>query len=474
MRHAFSCALLLAALLTGSSLFAAETATPPAPGGSSAPLPKLNLKSLDGKKTDPRLCPRCGKPYEECIKIGECVKAADIPVRPFPCPVCGLMVNVPLRDMRTEDIDADLCPHPKGLIRFYSPVIMCPGCGFSAYREDFRKSQAAETAQWVKQTLQPVLHQELNALMGLKLNLPPEKLTEYFNQQESLPDIIRCTNAAAYYERTKAPDHVQATMAWQLAWAHRRAISSPMNGPHVMDTVREVNALMEKGGAGDLDLEERINMLSDMSRQKARYPILQQQMMLIMLAGYYNRAGYNRWTKVCLEDVIATATKKPDQLEKDPWLEGVEGTLEQRVDVAKQRRAAYTNAALDRMRSLLEENRFLDASLSFIVRGLQNNAFPPEETASYIYLVGEFERRRENFSRALLWLTAAQTLAGEKFRLENFAPQQIERMKTYVAALKMKPEPNALDKTDRALLGALVKRVKESAAPVPAPAQPAK
>ncbi len=428
------------------------------------PLPKLDLNSSGlRKKYDPRICPRCGKPYEECIKIGKCVKAAEIPVRPFPCPVCKFEVNIPLRDLRTEDIDEDLCPHPKGLVRFYSPIVMCPNCGFSAYRDDFRKPQTPETAAWIMEEIQPVTHKQLQELMAVKTKLDTAQLAGYFNQQENLPDIVRCTNAALYYKRINAPVPVQATVIWQLAWAHRRYLSSPLKGAGMMELVRKVNASLERAGIADMSIDERINLLSDLCRQPARFPFANRQMMLMMLSGYYSRAGLNSWAKLCLEEVITNSTKEYETLGKDPWLAGTEGTQEERLRSAKSWRAAFGYQALSRLKSLMEENRLLGVSSQLIYKGLEENLFSLKDRPAYIYLIGEFERRRENFSRALLWLSAAKSMPTSKNGIECYAPSQIEKMKTYVAALKVKPKTNDLDKTDRQLLGRLMKEIAEEA-----------
>ncbi|MBP5233672.1 MAG: DUF2225 domain-containing protein, partial [Planctomycetes bacterium] len=404
------------------------------------------------KKTHKNLCPSCGRDRSLCYaesmkakKTGQ-GKVCDVyrddyvsgAPRPVACPVCRHMVNLPQRNQRYEHTDSDLCPHPDGNVRFMSELATCPKCGYSAFRGDFFAA-AAPVRAWVQQNLQPHMAATLHQILGRETKITDAQLVELFSAQKDIPDTLRCKNAFAIYsERLRQGDKKISTgalarMAWMTAWAHRRAISEPFGEGILLEGARRVLAAIKKAEVNEDQQEEGIRLLTGLYRDKEHYDIVERQIMRLIQAGYYNRLGLNFWAEGVLRQVVAEVGKKYSDPGADPWqkvravadLKGAE--REKAIALAKN---ALTNAANVRLMCLKGELEYLGYAIDLIVKGMEKREIPALEVPTYFYLVGDFERRRENHSRALFWLQAAAQLCGSgEVRLEHCAPEQIDLMK---------------------------------------------
>ena len=128
-------AFLLLALLPAAARAGEQMPVLKGPNPAEAQLSKQMQELLQKAKTPPRVIRKDDSQelVSEDFFVGK--------TRPWNCPVCGHKVNIPLESNRYEDADADLCPHPKGKIRFMSEIVICPRCGFSAFQADFRAQQ---------------------------------------------------------------------------------------------------------------------------------------------------------------------------------------------------------------------------------------------------------------------------------------------------------------------------------------------
>lgn len=417
------------------------------------------------KKTHKNLCPACGRDrslcYAESMKAKKTGKGKVCDVyrddyvsgapRPVACPVCRHMVNLPQRNQRYENADSDLCPHPDGNVRFMSEVATCPKCGYSAFRGDFFAA-SAQVRAWVRENLEPHMAATLHQILGRETKISDEQLVDLFSAQKDIPDTLRCKNAFAIYsERHRQGDPkitagVLARMAWMTAWAHRRAISEPFGEGILLEGARRVLAAIKKAEITENQQEEGIRLLTGMYREKERFDIVERQIMRLIQAGYYNRLGLNFWAEGVLRQVVAEVGKKYSDPGADPWqkiraISGMQGA--EREKTIKLAKDALAGAANVRLMCLKGELEYLGYAVDLIVKGMEKNAIPALEIPTYFYLVGDFERRRENHSRALFWLQAAAQLCGDgEVRLEHCAPEQIDLMKRYVRDRKIAPPAN--------------------------------
>ena len=390
--------------------------------------------------------------------------------RPWNCPVCGHKVNIPLESIRYEDADADLCPHPRGKIRFMSEIVICPRCGFSAFQADFRAQQTPANIAWVKSNLQPGMQQTLRNLLGPEVKVTPEQLLEIFMDQNNIPDTLRTMNAYAYYLKRfndkdpGVPAAGLARVAWMAAWAHRREVSSPVRSGPLLEPIRRISAVLQKETQDSTDLEQNIRTLTRLYADKERFDIFELQIIRLYQAGYYSRLGLNFWARAVLEQIHQEANRQYADELNNPWLRArafVDIPPATKFQFINGARLALAKEAKTRGECLDKELMFLDYAITLIIQGLTQNQYPTEDIPTLVYLVGEFERRRENFSRGLIWLDAARQMqeAEAPMRIEGLAPVQIDLLKRYVQDRGLTPPPAPQANADWQMLQALAQKV---------------
>ncbi|MCX7935532.1 MAG: DUF2225 domain-containing protein, partial [Planctomycetota bacterium] len=392
-----------------------------------------------------------------------------IPAKTVACPVCGGAVNIPLLDMRTTDYDADLCPHPVGKVRFTAALVLCPHCGFSARRQDFTAPVAEDIKAWVRQELTDNLRRAQCQMLGPQAEFSPDRravifpggksvpLATFFEKPETLPDVVRCENALGYYTRSNADLLLRGRLAWLCAWAYRREINGPIDGPYLAQSVQRVLAAVERYQGNLLNLEDRVNLLASLYERKqgnaALFSFQDRQVIRIFLAGLYDRLGLRRWSKQTLELVVQSAERQFANDSEDPWLQETapaiadakgnikERTLAERKEEAQARRKSIAIAARVRLMQLEREAAHLQLAADLIRDALRSRRCSPAEAPSYIYLVGEFERRLENFERSRLWLETASSLATPDGKAEYLAATQLQVMADYLKRLGLSDLP---------------------------------
>lgn len=459
--------------------------------GESIGMPTLRLGK---KKTAGNVCPVCKRPrsvcYEASKKAQQTGQGEVCPVyagqvgeirsaQPCLCPICRHKVTPPKQFQHFDyhESDADMCPHPTGRVRFYSNILICPSCGFAAHQKTFQEKQSQEIRTWVLAELQPQIRNVQRAKVGLAAKNPTEaQLIAAFDKQENIPDTVRTIHAYKYYvQRGDLNEAVLARSAWTAAWACRREVSSPIYGLFVADSVHRILAEMKKLGAGEKDpLEDRIRALQRIYERKdlrtadgsLQWTHFDRMVMCMIQAGYYNRLGLNTYALQLLQRIVDDSRNKvaPD-MAQDPYFASTESSqpveLREREAIAR-RNLLYTEA-FSRIHLIHKEMEYMAYATRLIQAALVKKLYPLEEAPSYIYLVGEFERRQENLSRALLWLTYAKALIDEKtLRAEVMAPNQIELMNRYVRDRGITPEPNPTEKTDVAFLKPLLYKIAQA------------
>lgn len=455
-------------------------------GKNSDALPPLSINL--NKKSKANICPSChterSKCYEQSMEAKNNPATSKFKIcpvyqetflvgesRPYNCPICASKVNLPLRNQRYENSDADLCPHPNGNIRYMPEISTCARCGFSAFQKDFLTRQNPAIIAWVKTNLQAGMTTALHNILGREVKIDSENLIALFSLQKEIPDTMRCVNAYAIYnERMRLGDREVnaaglARMAWLTAWAHRRAISEPFGEGVLLDSARKVLSAIQKAEIAENEQEEGIRLLTELYRNTDRFDIMERQIMRIVQAGYYNRLGLNFWADGVLRQVEKELEKKYANPGSDPWqkislakdLSGAE--KEELVQLA---RKALRNAVSVRLQCLTMEQKYLAYAVNLLAEALSKNLYPAEETPTYFYLVGEFERRRENHARSLFWLQAAEQIAGTEIKLEHCAPIQIDLLKRYVRDRAITPVANPFAQKDRQLASGLALRVKQA------------
>lgn len=481
-------------LLVCGGIFAGERVLPK---GFKMPEPTLEIpkngetlpplgKAMHGKAKYANLCPSCGRDRSLCHiesmqakKTGK-GKVCDVyrddfvvgESRPAACPVCRHKVNLPKRGQQYKNSDSDLCPHPNGNVRYMTEIALCPQCGFAAFQGDFFKGTSPEIRQWVQANLQSHMGKLLHQLLGKEAKISNEQLVSLFNLQKDIPDTLRCKNAFAIYSERRRQGDARVTaaglarMAWMTAWANRRAVSEPFGEGVLLDGARHVLAAIKKADIADNEQEEGIRLLTSLYREKDRFDIMERQIMRIIQAGYYNRLGLNFWADGVLRQVLNETAKKYTNPGTDPWqkikvAQGMAGAArEKTVNLA---RASLAEAARVRRVCLQSETEYLGMAVSLITEGLEKNQFPALEIPTYCYLVGDFERRRENHSRALFWLQAAAKMCGTgEVKLEHCAPDQIDLLKRYVRDRKINPPANPRQARDQKTVIALLPAVRQA------------
>ncbi|MDR0866919.1 MAG: DUF2225 domain-containing protein [Planctomycetota bacterium] len=427
------------------------------------------------------VCPVCGR--ERSVCYAESLAAAQNPnggakacpvykdsfvvgeSRPAPCPICGLLVNLPQRNQRYENTDSDLCPHPSGNVRYMPEIVTCPRCGFSAFQRDFRAFRAKqhpEIAQWVKQNLQPSMPEILHQLLGREIKIDAQNLVALFELQKEIPDILRCGNAFLLYRerlRRGDPDVNElglARVAWLAAWANRRAISAPFGEGVLLDSARRALAAIQKSETGEL--ESAAAVIDELLADGARFDIIERQLLRLTQAGYYNRLGLNAAAQTALEQVLVELRKKHLDAASDPWqkikiADGVQGEEKEKI-IALAKKALNEEVAV-RGNCLRQEIRYLTEAAQLLTTAVEKRQAPSLDLPTYLYLVGDFERRAEQHARALLWLTAAERAADNgTVKLEHLASAQIELLKRYVRERQITPAPNPRAATDMLIINA--------------------
>ncbi len=425
--------------------------------------------------TPPQVAAHGKHKFYRLVTDQEARNLTQVRTRPWNCPVCGNRVEVPEEEFAFKDSDADLCPHPVGKVKFFTAIALCPYCGFSAYKADFMKPQSEEIKTWVASALTKPMNETLRHLFALQIKVPAADLPKYFSAPEDLPDILRCEHAFMYYAKIKADPTMQGKIAWQTAWAYRRAINGPVHGPYVMDALRKILDAVDKERGAEADLEERVNLLAGFYEQRERFGTFERQLVRLLLGGYYDRLGLTAWARTCFEQV-EKAAKKEWPADEDPWVKELTGSAAQRTEEAKLRREVLAFGASMRLEYLHKEQKCLELSSAYLRNALNDGLYPAGQMPSYIYLIGEFERRREMFARAKLWLEAAAQLQRPgAFQIEHLASQQLETMNDYLTRRGgANPEPanDPAVPADARLLAKLIPQVRAALA-APAPAAPA-
>ena len=479
--------MVLGGMLTLPSMAGENAAAPQATNA-----PTVSPSGAQRKRLHQNLCPVCGR--ERSVCHSESMKAMKNPggkeklcpiykqdfvsgeSRPVPCPVCRNIVRLPQRNQKIENTDSDLCPHPEGNVRFMSELAVCPRCGFAAYRADFFAPVKPEISDWVKTNLQPHMPATLRHILGKEAKIDDAKLVELFSAQREIPDILRCKNAFTIMtERARRGDPGVTTaglakMAWMTAWAHRRAISEAFGDGVLLEGARRVISAIQRSELAENTLEEGIRMLTGIFGDKERFDVLERQLMRIIQAGYYNRLGLNFWANGVLNQVMQEVTvKKYDNPGTDPWMQikvakGLKA--EEKEKVIKLAKDALANAADTRLACLKGELEYLGTATDLIVQGLAKNQLNANEIPTYFYLVGEFERRRENHSRALFWLQAAAQICDKdgEIKLEHCAPEQVDILKRYVFDRKLTPPSNPQAESDMKIATAAAETAKKAQA----------
>jgi len=403
--------------------------------------------------------------------------------RPGLCPVCRYKVDIPLENHKRHnlDMDADLCPHPRGgEIKFYARIPLCPRCGFAAYTEHFEKPLAPDLRAWVHEHLTPNVRQAQRQLFGLrleKLQMTDADLVGLFNQ-ETLPDVVRCENALEFYAHIQAHPSWRIRLATQCAWAYRREVCGPLHSASQMSSVRRVLNALERAGGMQQDMQERIVTLAGFYDEKQRFTYFDRQVIRLVLAGYYDRMGLTGWARTCLQQIEQSASRNC-AADTDPWLEGTQGSMNDRVTEAGRRKAEMIITAQTRLQQLEREMNYLDLSVQQTREALQQGVWQqsPDKISSFVYLVGEHERRLERFTRAKLWLeNAKRTIVAASSGPELYAPHQVAVMEDYMQRLGLKAYQNdPQTSADTAMLSGLLRTVQLARAtttPAPAPQPP--
>lgn len=494
----------LGLMLAFSGLAPAEDAAPVAPNSSTpadaqsiSPTGLPALFPASAKKLN-NLCPVCGKTRSECMALHEKAKKdpslksqecsiwqpdfATGKTRPWNCPISGWKVKMPMEGMRWTDIDTDLCPYPNGKIRYTSEITICPLSGFSAFQQDFRSPQPQEIKDWVAKNLTPGMEEALRARLGPQLKATKDQLLALFENQEEIPDTLRCTNAYQYYlKRMQDKDPAVlpsglARVAWLAAWANRREISNPIQSGPLMEGVRKISSMIKKNTLDATDLEEAVRLLTEFYNDKERFDICERQILRIAQAGYYNRLGLNYWAQVVMQQAKAEAEKKYPDAASDPWLKIKEiQTMPDaaRLDHIKGLRTSIINETNLRLNCLNQERIYLGYAAELIILALRNNEYEAQEIPSFTYMAGEFFRRQEFLSRSLLWLDATRQMLGDVARIQHLSPQQIDLLKRYVTDRKITPPAAPQAKDDWALLQKLAGKVRAAQAAKKAATTPA-
>ncbi len=450
------------------------------------PLDELPVvPKIDKSKKGPNLCPVCGRSRSECYQIYIAAQTnpklkdkvcaiykdyGEPPMRPWLCPICQHKVNIPMRDPKYDNVDADFCPHRDVGIKYVSGIVLCPNCGFSAHRHDFMKvgkEEAEKLQPWVETVLKPEVRVALRSMANLRKDkVADEDLVDLFENQADLPDTVRCKHALLYYQRRNENAGFLAWMAWETAWACRRELSKPLYAPYVSHTYGKLTKKLQSMAGKDGDVQDKIRALNQLyHRPPADYDFFDRQVIRIMQAGLYNRMGFNQWTMRALQKAKRAGESYNEQDAQDPWYLTTSSTMPEKLrrEEAALKSTMIVVESTKRLKLLETELRYLGEANKLIQAALRLKLYPVDEIPTYIYLTGEFERRREFFRRASIWLDGARLLdrytAGSEITLASFAPQQHELMRVYIKHRGVTPEIDQREQADLAFLKSLKRHI---------------
>ncbi|MFH0911149.1 MAG: hypothetical protein V1918_06580 [Planctomycetota bacterium] len=488
MNRRYSCARLFVVLLLAVPV-GKGAESPARATAAKEPLPSRSSKFPFAREAvrNPNICPVCGKPWglqDTENPHAECLKKVLPEKFPVVCPSCGLTLLVQKRLTRfhADEIDHDLCPHPPGNNRPLTEIIICPRCGLSGTEELFRKGLTPEQKEWVKNNLTPQTQASIARLLSAKLvgiRVSPQESWKAFQDmdsgtkqdqvlEESVPEVLRCTNALAFAERFEGENVAfLARLSWLTAWAYRREVAGPLSGGDIANSLRRLQSFLNKTfPLGYFAPEKRVEALVAAYPDDKTHSMLERQLMLLIMAGDYQRLGYTQWAADCLNACLRNAQ---DASLWRPDSNNPSGTALQRKTLIQEANARLEASGRERY-FLLKAADLLQAALE---ENLQRNGnlYAPTETPAMIYLVGEFRRRGGEFGRAYTWLEGAMKLQSlqEQGGAEIFAAGQIELLQ---AALQGKPiPPNPRIAVDAPLIERLATFVRENLPAAPSPVE---
>ncbi len=427
---------------------------------------------------NPNICPVCGKSWDmvdgKNIHVN-CLKKLLPPKIEIRCGSCGQYLSTRIKNItyKAELMDKDFCPHPHGPNRPVSNLVICPKCGYSDTIANHKKRLSMKQRAWVLNTLAPVTQREILRLLHLdikKLNITEHNAYKIFidptvtgSQQKSgreliieseVPEFIRTVNALKFAEKfypTNFP--ILARDSWYAAWAYRKIVVQPMTNSELMDSVNRIMDILEKKFPIPPDPEARVNELVVLYKDSTLYPLIDRQVMLILMSGDYLRLGFRSWAKDCLSSVVNTV--KNDSA----WAKLKAKIGDKKV---KMQRAILRKNAKERMFAIDKEGVYLKKSAEYLRKALivhikTKKVFKIDEIPANVYLIGEFEKRLEHYGRAYFWLKAASKmqLPNKKSGAEIWAMGELDSIRSAVGNNPINPS----SKTDNAILSTLAKMV---------------
>jgi hypothetical protein len=492
--HGFVASLAVLLLLLGESTApAGEPETPGIASERSDSEPRISsLPYAEQARRDPNICPVCGRSWNKDVHEA-CFERFEAKRLPVTCPSCDLQffVEEKLTRIRAEEIDSDLCTHPGHGLRITDELTICPRCGFATVRAAFTQTEhrlSTQQQEWVDIHLTTRTQKALLQLLGnIKPEARPEPETAYqifditasADREDNLPDgserdesviietlvpdTLRCENALIF-ARAHLSKRLTARMAWLTAWAYRREVAAPIPETLLIGSVQRVNQHLEDSLPLMAPPKERVNRLVELYGERSKHPLEDRQVMLLMMAGDYQRLGQSAWARSCLEAVRDAA--RSDAL----WSEAGKAQEEpsRTWDPAKlaSLRQSLEAQALIRMEAARREKRYLLEAAKYLRQALRRESFAPRRLPNHVYLVGEFERRAEHLERAFYWLAAAEAMPKHPEATglaEVFAGDQLNLVRQSLGlSAEAPPPPNPHDAEDRALLKELGDRVKRA------------
>jgi hypothetical protein len=273
-------------------------------------------------------------------------------------------------------------------------------------------------------------------------------------EEGQVPEFLRSVNALKYSEKFRASKYpLLAKYSWATAWAYRRIVTQPMTDSTLLQPVNRIMANLKRKFPLSPTPEKRVNEMVVMYKDHTLYPLLDRQVMLIIMSGDYIRLGFRRWARDCLKSVLDTARSD------SAWQELI--VVSGREKVSLQRALLDENAA-KRLYAIDMEVKYLTKAAEYLRRSLilqikGKKLYSPEEIPANVYLVGEFERRLENYGRSYAWLDAASKMQLPKARTgaEIWAAEQIDTVLSITGEVPKNPAARA----DRSIIAALDKIV---------------
>lgn len=426
---------------------------------------------------NPNICPVCGKSWDMVDGKNihsKCLEKLLPPKLEIRCGSCGQLLQTRQKNnvrYRSDIMDRDLCAHPPGSQQPVSDLVICPKCGYSGTIENHKQRITPEQKSWVLNNLTPMIQREILGLLHLdvsKLNLTRENAYKVFIDplalnntsaiggdmiiETQVPEFLRTKNALLFAEKFYPEDYVLiARYSWLTAWAYRRIVCEQMTESSMLGSVKNILASLQKKFPVAPTPENRVNEMVVMYKDNTLYPLLDRQVMLIMMSGDYLRLGFRSWANDCLKSVLETV--KSDSSWAD--LIGVVG----KENVAFQRSALSKNTER-RLYAIKMEGEFLKNAAEnlrkALIMQLKGKAFfSIDEIPSNVYLVGEFERRLQNYGRAYAWLSAAveMRLPEQKAGIEIWAGEQMTSIESSTGTKPVNPMAKMDDGILKALSG---------------------